>query len=119
MNCYVKILTLLCLISNANHAFDQNTRAWAKPRVIITSDAEIDDECSFVRCLLYANDFDIEGIISTSSQYHAHDHRWAAGTKCIAVTNSVCSKNLYEADLVCDSLEHIKLDTIQTLIYSN
>ncbi|MDT8303688.1 MAG: DUF1593 domain-containing protein [Sedimentisphaerales bacterium] len=48
-----------------------------KPRVIITSDAEIDDECSFVRCLLYANDFDIEGIISTSSQYHAHDHRWA------------------------------------------
>jgi len=48
-----------------------------KPRVIVTSDAEIDDECSFVRCLLYANDFDIEGIISTSSQYHAHDHRWA------------------------------------------
>lgn len=48
-----------------------------KPRVIITSDAEIDDECSFVRCLLYANDFDIEGIISTSSQYHAHDHNWA------------------------------------------
>jgi hypothetical protein len=51
--------------------------AAGKPRVIITSDAEIDDECSFVRCLLYANDFDIEGIISTSSQYHAHDHRWA------------------------------------------
>jgi len=43
----------------------------------------------------------------------------AAGTKCIAVTNSVSAKNLYEADLVCDSLEHIKLDTIQALIDSN
>jgi HAD superfamily hydrolase (TIGR01509 family) len=43
----------------------------------------------------------------------------AAGTKCIAVTNSVSGKNLYEADLICDSLEHIKLDTIQTLIDSN
>ena len=42
-----------------------------------------------------------------------------AGTKCIAVTNSVSVKNLYEADLVCDSLEHIKLDTIQALIDSN
>jgi beta-phosphoglucomutase-like phosphatase (HAD superfamily) len=42
-----------------------------------------------------------------------------AGTKCIAVTNSVSAKNLYEADLVCDSLEHIKLDMIQALIDSN
>jgi hypothetical protein len=47
------------------------------PRIIVTSDAEIDDECSFVRLLLYANELDIEGIISSSSQYHAHDHRWA------------------------------------------
>jgi HAD superfamily hydrolase (TIGR01509 family) len=43
----------------------------------------------------------------------------AAGTKCIAVTNSVSAINLYEADLICDSLEYIKLDTIQALIDSN
>ncbi len=48
-----------------------------KPRVIVTSDGEIDDECSMVRFLLYANDFDIEGIITSSSQYHAHGHNWA------------------------------------------
>jgi hypothetical protein len=48
-----------------------------KPRVIVTSDGEIDDECSMVRFLLYANEFDIEGIISSSSQYHAHGHKWA------------------------------------------
>jgi len=48
-----------------------------KPRVIVTSDGEIDDECSMVRFLLYANEWDIEGIVTSSSQYHWHGHRWA------------------------------------------
>lgn len=48
-----------------------------RPRVIVTSDAEIDDECSLARFLLYANDFDVEGIVSSSSQYHSHGHKWA------------------------------------------
>jgi hypothetical protein len=69
------MLIFLLVSFFAGDAFAQNQDL--KTRIIITSDAEIDDECSFVRCLLYANDFDIEGIISTSSQYHAHDHNWA------------------------------------------
>ncbi|MEJ2616590.1 MAG: DUF1593 domain-containing protein, partial [Ignavibacteriaceae bacterium] len=48
-----------------------------KPRVVVMTDAEIDDQCSMVRFLLYANDFNIEGIITTSSQYHSHGHNWA------------------------------------------
>ena len=47
-----------------------------KPRVIVLTDAEIDDQCSMVRFLLYADDFDIDGIITTSSQYHSHGHNW-------------------------------------------
>jgi len=47
------------------------------PRVIVTSDGEIDDECSMVRFLLYANELDIEAIITSSSQYHSHGHNWA------------------------------------------
>ena len=43
----------------------------------MTSDGEIDDECSLDRFLLYANEWDIEGIISTSSQYHWQGHNWA------------------------------------------
>jgi len=43
----------------------------------------------------------------------------AAGAKCIAVTNSIRAAKLFEADLICDSLEDIKLDTIQELIDSN
>lgn len=49
----------------------------SKPRVIVTSDGEIDDECSLVRFLLYANEWDIEGIVTSSSQYHWHGHKWA------------------------------------------
>lgn len=48
-----------------------------KTRIIVTSDGEIDDECSMVRFLLYANEWDIEGIITSSSQYHWHGHNWA------------------------------------------
>jgi len=40
----------------------------------------------------------------------------AAGAKCIAVTNSATAANLSEADLICDSLEKIDLDTIRNLI---
>jgi hypothetical protein len=48
-----------------------------KTRVIVTSDGEVDDECSLVRFLLYANEWDIEGIITSSSQYHWQGHKWA------------------------------------------
>jgi len=40
------------------------------PRVIVTSDGEVDDVDSFIRFLLYANEFDIEGLVYSSSQWH-------------------------------------------------
>ncbi|UCE49497.1 MAG: HAD family phosphatase [Phycisphaerales bacterium] len=40
----------------------------------------------------------------------------AAGAKCIAVTNSADASKLQQADLVCDSLEQVNLETIMTLI---
>ena len=47
-----------------------------KPRVIATTDGEIDDRCSMVRFLLYANEWDIEGIIHSSSKFHWVGHDW-------------------------------------------
>ncbi len=41
-----------------------------KPRTIITTDGEIDDVDSFIRMLLYANEFKIEGLIYSSSMWH-------------------------------------------------
>ncbi|MBC8870930.1 MAG: DUF1593 domain-containing protein [Planctomycetes bacterium] len=54
------------------------------PRIIATTDGEIDDRCSMVRFLLYANEWDIEGIIHCSSKFHwkgdgrdVKQHNWA------------------------------------------
>ena len=51
-------------------------KAVEKTRVIVTSDGEIDDQCSIVRFLYYVNEWDVEGIITSSSQYHWHGHKW-------------------------------------------
>jgi hypothetical protein len=42
----------------------------SKPRTIVTTDGELDDVDSFVRLLLHANEFRIEGLIISSSQWH-------------------------------------------------
>jgi hypothetical protein len=42
----------------------------SKPRTIVTTDGELDDVDSFVRLLLYSNEFKIEGLIISSSQWH-------------------------------------------------
>lgn len=70
-----KFLTFLLL--TAALCVGSAPAASEKPRVIVTTDGEVDDECSMVRFLLYANEWDIEGIITSSSQYHWQGHRWA------------------------------------------
>jgi len=69
----ILFITVLTMVFNTFGAVSQETR----PRVIVTSDGEIDDECSMVRFLLYANEWDIEGIVTSSSQYHWQGHKWA------------------------------------------
>ena len=41
-----------------------------KPRTVVTTDGEVDDVDSFIRMLLYANEFDLQGLIYSSSQWH-------------------------------------------------
>lgn len=42
----------------------------ARPRTIVTTDGEVDDMDSFIRMLLYSNEFQLEGLVYTSSQWH-------------------------------------------------
>lgn len=42
----------------------------AQPRTIVTTDGEIDDVNSFIRMLLYANEFKLEGLVYSSSMWH-------------------------------------------------
>jgi len=41
-----------------------------RPRVVVTTDPELDDSNSLLRYLLYSTDFRTEGLIYASSQYH-------------------------------------------------
>lgn len=41
-----------------------------KPRVVVTSDGELDDANSLLRYLLYSADFRTEGLVYASSQFH-------------------------------------------------
>ncbi|MCR8668973.1 DUF1593 domain-containing protein [Aestuariibaculum sp. M13] len=63
------IILILTLLSYSS-TYSQNE----KPRVIVTTDGEADDRASMVRFLLTSNEFDIEGIINSSSQFH-----WVGG----------------------------------------
>lgn len=46
------------------------TPATSKPRVVLTHDPELDDVNTLIRALLYSTDFQIEGLIYSSSQFH-------------------------------------------------
>ena len=47
------------------------SRAYPKlPRTIVTTDGEIDDVDTFIRMLLYANEYKVEGLIYSSSMWH-------------------------------------------------
>jgi hypothetical protein len=41
-----------------------------KPRVVVTTDPELDDSNSLIRYLLYSTDFRTEGLVYASSQFH-------------------------------------------------
>jgi hypothetical protein len=61
-----------------------------KIRTIVTTDGEVDDQLSFHRFLMYSNEWDIEGLIYTSSRYHwkyPSEHEWR-GTRWMEQTIS-------------------------------
>lgn len=57
-----------CLLFVA--AFPLFAQQTEKPRVIVTTDGEIDDRFSMIRFLMYANEFEVEGIVHSSSKFH-------------------------------------------------
>jgi autotransporter-associated beta strand protein len=50
------------------------TPANQRPRVIATTDGEIDDRSSMVRFLMYASDYDIAGIVQVNSSFQPSGH---------------------------------------------
>lgn len=95
-------------------SFCSITLANEKTRVIVTSDGEIDDECSLVRFLLYANEWDIEGIITSSSQYHWQGHKWAGDdwAQPILQAYAKVQPNLRKHDPAYPSAEYLQARTL-------
>ncbi|QIP14254.1 DUF1593 domain-containing protein [Spirosoma aureum] len=62
------LLVLLGFLIALSPAVGQSTSG--KPRTIVTTDGEVDDVDTFIRMLLYSNEFDIVGLVYSSSQWH-------------------------------------------------
>ncbi len=62
------LIALLFIISGCQTAAAQSHSA--KPRTIVTTDGEVDDQDSFIRMLLYSNEFNLIGLVYSSSQWH-------------------------------------------------
>lgn len=65
---FLMLLFLQCSSSTDTEKTSEASKQ--KNRTIITTDGEIDDVDSFIRMLLYANEFEIEGLIYSSSMWH-------------------------------------------------
>ena len=61
----LQFCSLLLVFQTVNASEKSN-----KPRIIITADPELDDNNSMIRFLLYSSEFNVEGLIYSSSQFH-------------------------------------------------
>ena len=110
----VSLLLVAVLFSGFINLNAQHTKVLEQPRVIVTSDGEIDDECSLVRFLLYANEWDIEGIITSSSQYHWQGHKWAGDDWALPYLDAYAEvyPNLLKHDAAYPSPEYLRERTV-------
>jgi Protein of unknown function (DUF1593) len=69
---------LICALACAAAALSFNPTptmaAPQKPRVIATTDGEVDDRSTMIRFLLYSCDFDVAGIVQVNSKYQKNGH---------------------------------------------
>lgn len=66
MKKFLFLVFCLALTSKILHAQSSDQ----KVRTIVTTDGEVDDQDSFIRLLLYANEFNLIGLVYSSSQWH-------------------------------------------------
>jgi hypothetical protein len=59
---------IICVLFSVPILFAQQKNV--KPRTIVTTDGEVDDQDSFIRLLLYSNEFNLIGLVYSSSQWH-------------------------------------------------
>jgi len=67
----MKYLMIACLLILTFKVQSQNKLGLKiLPRTIVTTDGEIDDVDTFIRMLLYSNEYKVEGLVYSSSMWH-------------------------------------------------
>jgi len=66
----VRFTVVLLGIALGACATSAGAQATQKPRVVVTTDPELDDSNSLIRFLLYSTDVRVEGLVYASSQFH-------------------------------------------------
>lgn len=56
---------LCCIVFLFVSMLSAVARQQEKPRVIVTTDGEIDDQSSMIRFLMYSSDYDVAGIVKS------------------------------------------------------
>ncbi|TNF42458.1 MAG: DUF1593 domain-containing protein [Bacteroidetes bacterium] len=74
LNCLYLFPVIILLNSFLCNGSASKKKETAKPRIIVTTDGEIDDKTSFMRFLLYSNEFETEGLIYGNSKWQRHGH---------------------------------------------
>lgn len=57
---------LCCIVFLFVSMLSAVARQQEKPRVIVTTDGEIDDQSSMIRFLMYSSDYDVAGIVQVN-----------------------------------------------------
>lgn len=74
MCCSNRSLSTAILLAAFSSSVTPAEIASQKPRVIATTDGEVDDHSSMVRFLLYACDYDVAGIVEVNSKFQKNGH---------------------------------------------
>ena len=61
---------LCCIVFLFVSMLSAVARQQEKPRVIVTTDGEIDDQSSMIRFLMYSSDYDVAGIVQAGEIFH-------------------------------------------------
>src|SRR5689334_22039124 len=68
---------LASLTKGQAQGFAPSESAVRRSRIVVTTDGEVDDRDSMTRLLMMANEWEIEGLIYSSSQSHWLGREWA------------------------------------------
>ena len=92
----MKMTTILCcIVFLFVSMLSAVARQQEKPRVIVTTDGEIDDQSSMIRFLMYSSDYDVAGIVQVNGVQkdgHSKD-KWiesqiAKYAECLRITHT-------------------------------